>query len=70
MKKTVDPEADISPLYGTKRRDIEREEIEPGEDPLQFPGDLRPEWERENNDITDKKPDLEEIDEDPNRIGG
>ena len=58
-KKKPDPETDLTPLYGTKPADIEKDE-----DPVQFPGDLRPEWERENSEIADRKPDLEEVEED------
>lgn len=59
MKKAPDPETDNAPLYGTKKRDLEKKD-----DPLQFPGDLRPEWEHEDTEIADRKPDLEEIEED------
>jgi hypothetical protein len=59
MKKTPDPELDNAALYGRKGPDIEK-----AEDPLQFPGDLRPDWEREDTEIANRKPDLEEIEED------
>jgi hypothetical protein len=54
MKNTPDTE----PKYTPAR------EKEKDEDPLQFPGDLRPEWEREDSEIAGRKPDLEEIEED------
>ena len=34
------------------------------EEPLQFPGDPRPGWVKENVDIEGRKPDMEEIEED------
>jgi hypothetical protein len=67
MKKASDPETDNAPLFGRKKPDIEKEP-ETEESPLQFPGDLRPEWEREDTDIANRKPDLEEIEEDANDL--
>ncbi len=54
MKKTPDTETNNPPP----------QEREKDEDALQFPGDLRPEWEREDSEIADRKPDLGEIEED------
>jgi hypothetical protein len=59
MKKAPNTEVDNLPLADRNKRERESDE-----DPLQFPGDLRPEWERENSEISDRKPDLEEIEED------
>ncbi len=67
MKKLADPETDNAPLYGRKRHDIEKEP-EKEEDPLQFPGDLRPEWEHEDTEIANRKPDLGETEEDANDL--
>ena len=40
-----------------------REKDEP-EDPYRFPGDVRPEWVKEDVVIEGRKPDLEETEED------
>jgi hypothetical protein len=63
MRKAPDPETDNAPLNGTKKRDLEKDD-----DPLQFPGDLRPEWEKEDTEIVNRKPDLEEIEEDSSAL--
>jgi hypothetical protein len=67
MKKTSDPETDNAPLYGRKKPDIEKD-IEKDDDPLQSPVDIRPEWEHEDTEIANRKPDLEEIEEDANDL--
>jgi len=59
MKKAPDTEVDNLPLADRNEPESESEV-----EPLQLPGDLRPELERENNEISDRKPDLEEIEED------
>jgi hypothetical protein len=59
MKKAPNTEVDNLPL--ADRNEPERES---DEDPFQFPGDLRPEWERKDNEISDRKSDLDDIDED------
>jgi hypothetical protein len=57
-----------------KRRDEEvpivedNAEREKGEDPLQFPGDLRPGWVKEDIENEGRKPDLEEIEEDSSEL--
>lgn len=48
-----------------REEDIEREK---GDDPLQFPGDLRPEMERDDIENEGRKPDLEEIEEDSSTL--
>jgi hypothetical protein len=44
---------------------IEREK---DEDPLQFPGDLRPGWVKEDIENEGRKPDLAEIEEDSSEL--
>jgi len=68
MKRHPDPETDISPLYGTKRHDIEKEDVGEEEVTLELPGDLRPDDRGEDIDPSDKKPDLNEIREDPKNL--
>jgi len=43
-------------------------EREKDEDPLQFPGDVRPEWVREDIENEGRKPDMEEIEEDSSEL--
>jgi hypothetical protein len=46
----------------------DKPEREKGEDPLQFPGDLRPGWVNEDIENEGRKPDLEEIEEDSSEL--
>jgi hypothetical protein len=64
-RKAPDPEVDNSPLYGTKNREIEKDE-----EPLQFPGDLQPDIDREDTDRPDRKPDLKVADKSRSRERG
>ena len=43
-------------------------EREKDEDPLQFPGDVRPEWVREDIENEGRKPDMEETEEDSSEL--
>lgn len=45
--------------------DVEREK---GDDPLQFPGDPRPGWVKEDIENEGRKPDLEETEEDASEL--
>jgi hypothetical protein len=51
-----------------KKRNDEIVEREKAEDPLQFPGDLRPEWRNEDIENEGRKPDLEETEEDSSEL--
>ena len=63
MKSTPNPELDNPQLLGRKKPELEKDD-----DPLQFPGDLRPEWVKDDIEIADRKPDLAEIEEDPSAL--
>jgi len=41
---------------------------EKDEDPLQFPGDVRPEWVREDIESEGRKPNLEETEDDSSEL--
>jgi hypothetical protein len=43
-------------------------EREKDEEPLQFPGDLRPGWSKEDIENEGRKPDLEEIEDDTTEL--
>jgi hypothetical protein len=61
-KKAPDPEVDNAPLYGTKNREIQKDE-----DPLQFPDELDPNVGREDVDRPDHEPDLSVVDKSRSR---
>jgi hypothetical protein len=60
MKKGPDIET-VDPPPAQKK---DPDDIEKGEDNLEFPGDVRPEWEREDREIEDREPNPAGIEED------